>query len=79
MAHTSIWVPGTIAQVEYPERLAHLIRKGWGIFFRQEEAFNWFHIPVATPWTLDGHHLAITTVFVFYRATKGPQITNIHL
>lgn len=79
MAHTSIWVPGTIVQVECPERLAHLIRKGWGTFFRQEKGFNWFHIPVATPWTLDGHHLALTTVFVFYRATNGPRITNIHI
>jgi hypothetical protein len=79
MAHTSIWIPGTIIQVESPERLAHLSRKGWGAFFRQEEGFNWFHLPVTTPWTLDDHHLALTTVFVFYRAIDGPQITNIHL
>jgi hypothetical protein len=79
MAHTSIWVPGTIVDAEHPEQLAELIRKGWGTFFKQEGGFNWFHIPVATPGTLDGHHLALTTVFVFYRATNGPQITNIHL
>ena len=79
MADTSIWVPGTIAHVECPERLTHLIRKGWGTFFRQEEGFNWVHIPVATRWTLHDHHLALITMFVFYRATDGPQMTNIDL
>ena len=54
MAHTSIWVPGTIVEAEHPDQLAPLIRKGWGTFFEQEGGFSWFHIPIAAPFALDG-------------------------
>jgi hypothetical protein len=79
MAHTSIWVPGTIVQAEHPGQLTELIRKGWGTFFKQHGGFNWFHIPIAAPFALDGQNLVLTTVFVFYRAADGPQIRSIHV
>ena len=79
MAHTSIWVPGTIVQAEHLDQLAALIRKGWGTFFKQEEGFNWFHIPIAAPFALDAQNLALTTVFVFYRATDGLRIRSIQV
>jgi len=79
MAHTSIWVPGTIVDAEHPDQLAALIRKGWGTFFKQEGGFNWFHIPIAAPFALDGQNLVLATIFVFYRATDGPIIRNIHV
>jgi hypothetical protein len=79
MAHTSIWAPGTIAQAEHPEQLAELLRKGSGTFFKQRGGFNWFHIPIATPFALGGENLALTTIFVFYRATDGPHIRSIHV
>lgn len=79
MAHTSIWVPGTIVQAEHPDRLTELFRKGWGTSFKQGGGFNWFHLPVATPFALGGEHLILSTVFVFYRATDGPTITNVHV
>jgi hypothetical protein len=79
MAHTAIWAPGTIVQAEHPERLAESLRQGWGTSFKQREGFNWFHIPVATPSVLNNETLKLFTVFVFYRATNGPRIANVHL
>jgi hypothetical protein len=79
MARTSIWVPGTIVQAEHPHQLTRELRKGWGTFFKQEGGFNWFHIPIAAPFALDGQNLVLTTIFVFYRATDGPIIRNIHV
>ena len=51
MAHTSIWVPGTIVQAEHPHQLTHEFRKGWGTFFNQG-GFKWVHIPIAAPFAL---------------------------
>jgi hypothetical protein len=79
MAHTSIWVPGTIVEAEHPDQLAALIRKGWGTFFEQEGGFSWFHIPIAAPFALDGQNLVLTTVFAFYKATNGLIVRNIHV
>jgi len=79
MAQTSIWVPGTIVNVERPDQLAELVRKGWGTFFKQEGGFNSSHIPIAAPFAIDGQNLLLTTSFVLYRATDWPIIRNIHV
>jgi hypothetical protein len=78
MAHTSIWVPGTIVQAEHPHQLTHEFRKGWGTFFNQG-GFKWVHIPIAAPFALNGQDLVLTTIFLFYRTINGPVIRSVHV
>jgi hypothetical protein len=45
--------------------------KDGGAFFKQEGGFNWFHIPIAAPFALDGQNLVLTTIFVFTGRPTG--------
>lgn len=79
---TSIWVHGTIVQVENPDALANTVRKGRGTAFTGKSAsFNWFHFPVPTPSVLDNIRPLLAKVFVYYDSIQGlsPTIEKIHL
>ncbi len=79
MAHTEIWVPGTIVQIECPEDVCYVSRKGYGVFVKQNQGFNWFHFPVAAPYVIEDQVLGCQRVFVFFRATDGPYVANVHV
>jgi Family of unknown function (DUF6623) len=79
MAHTELWVPGTIVQIEYPDYVSYVSRKGYGTFITQNGGFNWFHLPIAAPYIIEDQVLACQRVFVFFRATDGPFVANIHV
>jgi uncharacterized protein DUF6623 len=78
MVFTDFWVPGTIVQIEYPENVSYVSRKGYGTFIKQNGGFNWFHFPIAVSYCIVDQFLACQKVFVFFR-TDGPYIANIHV
>jgi hypothetical protein len=83
MPYTDAWVPGTIVQVECPEKLGGVERKGFGSFFRQQSGTNWFHFPIAIAPKLlktPGEEGNVRPqILVFYRTTNGPFIHSLHV
>ncbi len=84
----AVWVPGTIAEVEFPERLAPAepgalaayTRRGWGVeYFAREGTSNWFHIPIATPIILHDQRTRLEKVFALYRTKGNASITDMHV
>jgi hypothetical protein len=79
MAYTELWVPGTIVQIEYPEDVSYVSRRGYGTFIKQNGGFNWFHFPIAAPYIIQDQVLVCRRVVVLFRATDGPYIANVHV
>jgi hypothetical protein len=82
---TSMWVHGTIAEVEDATGIAKTARMGWGTSFTGKPGkLNWFHFPITTPAILDDIQPLLVKVYVFYFSdqSKGsgvPVIRNVQL
>lgn len=89
---TTMWVQGTIAQVEKPEDLQSFTRYGWGTLFtgkiHESSHLNWFHFPIPTPAIDEGDRVEVTKIFVLYQTSlvvrepiyaHNPIITAVHL
>ena len=78
---TTVWVHGTIVQVESPENLLDggVIRRGWGTTFQgRSGSTNWFHIPFTTPGLTDNVPKQLDKVSILYKTTDA-HITNLHV
>ena len=92
MAKQAMWVPGYVAQAEFPGntrlRLVNGVpwtdvtglRVGSGAFFRgAANQFNWFHFAIPTPVITDDRRVTLDRVFVLYNATPGSRIEAVHV
>jgi hypothetical protein len=86
---TSMWIHGSIGEVEDSASLTKAARKGVGRSFTGKPAKStWFHFPIATPATLDDISPQLVKVYIFYvtdptnalgPASNVTRITNVHL
>lgn len=74
----AMWVHGTIVQAE--GQIGSSIRQGLGATFTaSNNAFHWFHIPIAAPVILDDVRSKLAKVFVLYSANRYAEIRNLDL
>ncbi|MDQ1920296.1 hypothetical protein [Massilia pseudoviolaceinigra] len=86
MAKHAMWVPGYVAQVEFPGntrlRLVNGVawtdvtglRRGNGTIFRGVAGQNnWFHFAIPTPVIVADKRARLDRVFVFYNAAAGAR------
>lgn len=88
MALNAFWVHGTVAEAEWPDRLANCpepdvgmepFRRGSGAEFFQTSGMNWFHFPIPTTVILNDTRMKLGKVFALYRTTGGARITAVHI
>lgn len=81
MAQTrpGMWVHGTSVQVEEPEKLTSMVRRGWGTHFHAGSTGIWFHFPIPAPVGYNGNSLLLNEIFVLYDAKGTAEITRIDI
>jgi hypothetical protein len=86
MADTEMfWAPGVLTQIEFPGRVAHSGRFGWGLEVEQNadgspHQNNWFHIGL--PCRSRNHYKAGTIVQAFVlraHVNENARIAELHL
>ena len=75
----ALWVHGHSAEIEYPDRVASIVRKGY--YVRVEgnpSTTNWLHIAVPTAVIVDDARMRPMNVQFRYKAADGGSVGAVH-
>jgi hypothetical protein len=75
----AMWIHGTSVQVEFPERVLSIARRGFSTTIVVEGRPNWFHFFIPTPVILSGDRLRLESVILRYRLPFSQAVTNVHI
>lgn len=74
------WIHGHSMQVEYPDRLTLVDRKGYYMRVRGKPfTKNWFHFAIPTPVIVNGRRLCVGSVMVRFRVGPGASVHAAHI
>ncbi len=80
VAH-AMWTHGHSMQIEYPEKINWVQRKGFSIKVQAKGAgqFNWFHFAIPTPVIVEGNRLTVGSVLIRFRSAGGAFVKAVHV
>lgn len=79
-----MWTHGTSVQVEYPENVRSIFRRGWGTIIEGNHSYpgvgNWFHFAIPTTVIASDRRLRIrVAMLVFKTGGKGVFVKHVHV
>lgn len=80
LAH-AMWTHGHSMQVEYPERINKIVRKGYYTYIEGKRSkTNWFHFAIPTPVIVANNRLNVGSVLIRFRTGKSDAwIDSVHV
>jgi hypothetical protein len=79
VAH-AMWIHGHSMQIEYPERVNRVQRKGFSVEVQSGGvAHNWFHFAIPTPVIVDGNRLTVGSVLIRFKSSGGAVVQAVHV
>jgi hypothetical protein len=90
----AMWVHGTAVQVEYPDRLDQVLRRGFHTRIEGKAGTgNWLHFPISTPvvgtyrrldvisgWETNYRRYRLDKVFISFRSgSTDARVTSVHV
>lgn len=76
----ALWVHGHGAEIEYPDRVASIVRKGYSIRVQgNPDTTNWLHIAVPTPVIVDDARMRPMNIQFRCKAEGGGSLGAVHV
>lgn len=76
----ALWVHGHSAEIEYPDRVASIVQKGYCVRVQgNPSTTNWLHFAVPTAVIVDDSRMRPLSILFRYRADGGGSVEAVHV